>query len=474
MYFVAVVVPRLTRRISYSVGVAYLRARHRAMEQTVDNATMIEPSGDEIAPEIKTHVYQNRYLSPDATDVHAVVEVVAHSSGGSGGVGPEAAEIILLDCSGSMGQPWKKLRAARHATAAAIDALRDGAWFAVVRGSHVAEPVYPTNGGLARASDNTRRAARDSLRGLWPEGGTAMGRWLTCARDLVATRPGAIAHAILLTDGNNESESDTDLAAALDECVGVFQCDCRGVGTEWDVAELRSIASRLMGTVDIVPQPEDLADNFRSLTEAAMAKAVGRASLHVWIPEGATLRFVKQVVPEVRDLSDTGTAVDAWNRDFPTGAWGNESRQYHVCIRVPARRVGEEMLAARVSLTVGDRIVSTAAIKACWTDDEQESTRVDPRVGHSLAQVELANAVQLGLAARAHGDDSGAVEKLGQAVSLASESGNEATLGLLERVVEIEDATTGTVRLRDRVDRADEMALDTRSTRTNQLARDAS
>jgi hypothetical protein len=466
LYLIAATVPRVARRISYSVGVAYVRARHRVIQQTTADDTTIEPFGVEVVPEIETHVYQNPYLSPGATDVHAVVEIVSHGGAPSDGSGPEAAEVILLDCSGSMGQPWKKLRAARKATAAAIDALRDGVWFAVVRGSHVAEPVFPNNGDLVRASDGTRRAARDTLRGLWPEGGTAMGQWLTCARELFATRPGAIAHAILLTDGKNESETDTDFAAALDECAGAFQCDCRGVGTEWDVDELRSISSRLMGTVDIVAEPEGLADDFRSMTEAAMSKAMGHASLRVWTPEGSTLRFVKQVVPDVRDLTDAGTSTDACNRDYPTGAWGDELRQYHVCVRVPARAVGDEMLAARVSLTMGDRVVSTVLVKACWTDDEQESTRIDQRVGHALAQVELANAVQLGLAARTRGDESSAVEGFGRAVTLASESGNDATLHLLERVVEIDDVTTGTVRLRDQVDRADEMALDTRSTRT--------
>jgi hypothetical protein len=466
MLLVVLGVPRVVRRVEYSIGVAFVRARRRTLELTLDDDTTAEPSSDELTPEIETHVYQNPYLPPGGTDVHAVVEVVAHGTDTSEGGGPEAVEIILLDCSGSMGQPWKKLRAARAATAAAIDALRDGVWFAVVRGSHVAERVYPTHTSLVRASDNTRRAARDALRGLWPEGGTAMGSWLTCARDLFATRPGAIAHAILLTDGKNESETETDFAAALDGCAGVFQCDCRGVGTEWDVDELRSISTRLMGTVDIVADPEDLADDFRTMAEAAMAKAVGRASLRVWTPEGSTLRFVKQVVPDVRDLTDVGTPADACSRDFPTGAWGEETRQYHVCVRVPARRVGDEMLAARVSLTVGDRIVSSALIKACWTDDEQESTRVDQRVGQAVAQAELADAVQLGLAARTRGDESGAAEGLGRAVALASENGNDAALQLLGRVVEIEDATTGTVRLRDRVDRADEMALDTRSTRT--------
>jgi hypothetical protein len=35
----------------------------------------------------------------------------------------------------------------------------------------------------------------------------------------------------------------------------VFRCDCRGVGTDWKVEELRTISTALLGTVDIVPEP---------------------------------------------------------------------------------------------------------------------------------------------------------------------------------------------------------------------------
>jgi hypothetical protein len=49
---------------------------------------------------------------------------------------------MLLDCSGSMAYPMAKLRAAKAATAAAIDTLRDGTWFAIVRSTQVAEQCF--------------------------------------------------------------------------------------------------------------------------------------------------------------------------------------------------------------------------------------------------------------------------------------------------------------------------------------------
>jgi hypothetical protein len=51
-------------------------------------------------------------------------------------------------------------------------------------------------------------------------------------------------------------------------------------------------------------------------------------------------------------------------------------------------------------------------------------------------------------------------------MALATASGHADTARLLRQVVDVEDPVTGTVRLKPVVDDADEMALDTRSTKT--------
>ena len=71
-----------------------------------------------------------------------------------------------------------------------------------------------------------------------------------------------------------------------------------------------------------------------------------------------------------------------------------------------------------------------------------------------------------GLEARKQGDEDTATAKLGRAVALAHQSGNEDTAKLLAKVVDVVDPETGTVRLKQKVDDVDEMALDTRSTKT--------
>jgi hypothetical protein len=79
--------------------------------------------------------------------------------------------------------------------------------------------------------------------------------------------------------------------------------------------------------------------------------------------------------------------------------------------------------------------------------------------------------IQEGIEARKAGDDRTATIKFGRAAQLAHETGNTRTEELLATVVDIEDAATGTVRLRRKVEVADEMALDTRSTKTVRVGR---
>ena len=157
--------------------------------------------------------------------------------------------------------------------------------------------------------------------------------------------------------------------------------------------------------------------------------------------------------------------------DYPTGAWGpGESRDYHVGVEVTPAGVGQEMLAARVSLVAlspsGAEVLGQGLVRAIWTDDEALSTKINSRVAHYTGQAELAAAIQDGLEARKQGDEETATAKLGRAVALAHQSGNEDTAKLLAKVVDVIDVETGTVRLRKQVEDADEMALDTRSTKT--------
>ncbi|MGW2558941.1 VWA domain-containing protein [Streptomyces sp. NPDC001514] len=438
-------------------------------------------------PQFSVEVYQNEFLPEGGREVNAIVTVTSTGGGTSGGVpltgaaaspssvpgrGPNAAVVLMVDCSGSMDYPPTKMRNARDATAAAIDTLRDGTAFAVVAGTHVASEVYPGGGGLAVADATTRAQAKEALRKLSAGGGTAIGTWLRLADRLLQAEDVTIRHGILLTDGRNEHESPQDLRAALDVCAGRFTCDARGVGTDWEVKEVTGIASALLGSADIVADPSGLAADFTRMMENAMGKEVADVSLRLWTPVGVEIKFVKQVAPTVEELTARRTEAGPRAGDYPTGSWGDESRDYHVCVQVPQANIGQEMLAARVSLILPDpaggtpQALAQGLVRAVWTDDMAASTSINPQVAHYTGQAELAQVIQQGLDARKSGDIDGATAKLGRAVQLAAASGNEGTAKLLAKVVDVVDVATGTVRLKAKVAEADEMTLETRSTKT--------
>ena len=427
-------------------------------------------------PGFTVDIDHNPYLPVNGNEVSAIVTVTADGSGDtpplpSVGGGGSSAEIIIIDCSGSMDFPPTKMVEARAATTAAVDVVRDGTWFAIVAGTSTAWPVYPPDGSMAIASDRTRAEARNALRGLRANGGTAIGQWLRLARQIFQSSPATLRHAILLTDGKNQHETADELAAAISACEGVFRCDCRGVGTDWQVAELRKISTALLGTVDIVVDPAGLAADFEEMMRGAMSKHLPDVLLRVWTPQHAETKFVKQVAPAIDDLTSRRVPSVPQAADYPTGAWApGESRDYHVGIEVKPAFIGQQMLAARVSLVAsspeGEQVLGKGLIQVTWTDDEALSTRLNPRVASYTGQAELAEAIQDGLEARQQGDEETATARLGRAVALAHEAGNDATARLLSKVVDVLDEATGTVRLKKKVDAADEMALDTRSVKT--------
>jgi len=421
--------------------------------------------------EFSLQTFQNEYLPEGSREVNAIVTVTATGAAdGSAGTGGGSSEIIMIDCSSSMNYPRDKIEAAKRATLAAIDVLRDGVHFAVISGTDLAEPVYPRSGQLVELTPRTRAAARAAVHQLVARGGTAIGRWLALANQLFAARPDDIRHGLLLTDGKNEHEQPHELDATLAACHGVFTCDCRGVGTDWQVAELRKISTALLGSVEIVAEPAGLEADFRAITTAAMSKAVGNVALRIWTPKGAEPRFLKQVAPTVLDLTGRRTVPDPDKPlvgEYPTGSWGEESRDYHLCVDVRPGQVGDEMLAARVSLVGPDgTVLGQGLVRGVWTDDTALSTRINKEVAHYSGQAELADALQQGLEARRTGDVETATSKLGRAVQLAAQSGHGETARLLAKVVDVVDERSGTVRLRSGVAAVDEMTLDTRSTRT--------
>ena len=229
-------------------------------------------------PPFTAETFQNQFLAAGSDVVDAVVTVMAAGDPEAAGAATtgagDRAEVIVVDCSGSMGSN-RKMEAAKEAAAAAVDVLDDGVSFAIVAGDHEAKLVWPVDGrSFAIADDDDRLSAKQAIARLQPVGGTAIGTWLDLARQLFAAVPDKASHAILLTDGRNEHQQPGELATAVEACRGVFQCDCRGVGVDWEVEELRGIATALLGTVDIVADPGRLSADFQAMIASSQSRAL--------------------------------------------------------------------------------------------------------------------------------------------------------------------------------------------------------
>ncbi|MFD0890884.1 hypothetical protein ACFQ08_40590, partial [Streptosporangium algeriense] len=250
------------------------------------------------------------------------------------------------------------------------------------------------------------------MRRLTERGGTAMSTWLRLARRILATRPTVIRHAILLTDGRNESEPGERLDAELDACAGLFSCDARGVGDGWASQELLRVVTGLNGTADAVREDADLVADFREMTRSATRRGVPDLRVRLRLLPGAEVRYVKQVFPVEADL--TGRLVRADGTvEFGTGPWGEESREYFVCVTVdPAGRdQGEDLRLARVDLEAVEGTSGEVELPAVgtpilvhWTDEPALSSRIDPKVGHHTRHLALREAIDAGRLAYESGD----------------------------------------------------------------------
>jgi hypothetical protein len=418
--------------------------------------------------EFKAEVFQNQFLPLGASEVHAIMTVSAGQSMAAQTSGRLFG--IICDVSGSM--DGVKILAARAAMTKLVTMLPEDCSFFIITGSDSAKVLRP----VAPATPANKDSAITWIKQIRADGGTTISAWLNAALQQFKSQPNALKQALLLTDGQNDDNDDLPLEQALAACDGVFQCDCRGVGTDWKVDQLRKIANKLLGTTDIIPAPQQIEHDFQAILGKALGKSLGDVFLRLWTPQGAEVLYCKEVSPEIVDLTKRARQLKPQVREYPTGAWGKgESRDFHFCIQVKPGSAGDEVLAGRASLVymLGgvENKAAEARILAVWTDDDQKSTKIDRMVAHYTGQAELAQSIQDGLEARGRGDTERATALLGKAVKIAHDSGNESTARLLRSVVDIQDAEKGTVRLKSAVAKEDEMALETRSTKTARIAK---
>ena len=188
--------------------------------------------------------YYNPYLSPGTNRVDAILTVTSSGDIVSSG---KAVVGLILDTSGSMA--GDRIEAVKEAACLAISLLGDDHWFFIAGFSNRVQTIAP----LAQATALNKAAATQQVHGITAAGGTCMSLGLQMAREMFEQMPDAGHQALFLTDGKNNEEDDAALEATLQSCMGVFQCDCRGVGTDWQVKQLQRISGHCSGPRRLLP-----------------------------------------------------------------------------------------------------------------------------------------------------------------------------------------------------------------------------
>ena len=426
-------------------------------------------------PSVSLAVNQQKYLSARAgeQELHAILTVRVDGADVGAGGGSALAEVLVIDTSSSMEGPPEKFRAAKNAAVAALRTLPDGTPFAVVKGTHQAVAAYPESGPMRPATPELRAEAERAVHRMVAAGGTCVGSWLDLSRRLLADQPAPIPHVLMLTDGRNEHDDRMPLAGVLDACDGQFTCDAWGIGTGWDAQLLLRVTRRLHGAADAVREESALPEEYRKLVRGLLAKTVPELVIGVTALPGSRIRYLKQVYPVELPLVARESSAPGTPDRFVTRAWGNETRRYQLCLVVdPAGHAQyEDLQAAAVEVTLPDGTApGPPLMEPClvhWTDDPELSAAPDGVVEHFALYEQLAEAVVKASHAYRAGRKDEATRLLGVAVTLAHRLGAARQLAELQRLVEIHDAATGRVVLRDEVQPVDFEYLITVSTHSD-------
>jgi Mg-chelatase subunit ChlD len=412
----------------------------------------------------KIENYYNPHLSLGASRLDSIVSVTAEGEGKTQS-SIKRAIIFVIDVSGSM-DSYGKIDMAKLAVRKSIDLLDENIMFSIIAFSYDARIITH----LKPATQLNKEMAHNAVKRLRASGGTQMSSGLYAVLDMIPELKDTMIHVQFVTDGQNERSDHYRLEESLNECEGKFQCDCWGIGTDWEPEELKNISNRLLGTADAVPNPERLEETFRIALASAMSKGIGDVRLRIQSPKSVKIVTMKQVSPEIIDLSKLAKRVDDKNTDIPLGAWGNETREYQIAFELQPQGDGEEMMAGRPKVVYiengqevvveGDRII------AAWSSDASITSRINEQVAHYTGQAELAKSIKEGLEAKSRGDIDSATVLLGKAAKIAVETGNDEVTARLKKVVEIVDADQGTVRLKSNAGKAEDMELDMGGTMT--------
>lgn len=379
---------------------------------------------------------------------------------------------IALDRSGSM--EGAKIRAARDGAIKVVQALDETMAFVVVAFSDRAQMLF---GPALGTKENKQRAAQ-AIQVVTANGGTAMSTALNAVVDSLGQDQTRAKKMLLLTDGKNESEQRLVLDKAVARCAAAnISVSAWGVGTDWDVKELRYIADQTHGDADIIPTPQMVASAFASAFNEMRKTALTDVQMYLWSPVGVAIKKIAQVFPQIVPLTTYPDQASPRNQIISLGSLAaGDQRDYLIDLDVPVYAPGQQFLMLRPLMKYyaadaggqEEKSERKGWVFAQWTEDAAQATQIDDQVAHYTHQEELSETIREGQEALAAGDNERATRLLGKALEISERTGNEQITQLLGNIVHKD--SYGTLRLNQGADAVARKTLAIKAGKTSKLS----
>jgi len=315
-----------------------------------------------------------------------VVEVTADESAKA--ARPPLRLALVVDRSGSMGEPSTKIEGARRAVASFLAGLRPEDACAVVAFDGEATPLGSVRGGGG--------TPEHLFTELYPRGGTALQLGLeagAAALDGLGTAPGAVRRVVLLTDGQDPSSTASLPLLASQLAARGISVSCHGFGADVATDLLASTAEAGGGTLRYVDSPANAVAAFDAELSHVAGTVARNLSLRLDPAPGVEVEEVVswQATPVGEDLRGRRVTLG----DVP----GGTTRKVVVRVRgsrtalegsaLPLVRVSWDGTTPQGSALTGSALVASRLV---GSEAEAEATR-RPELAAKLAQAQFAHAM---------------------------------------------------------------------------------
>lgn len=332
---------------------------------------------------------------------------------------------LVLDHSGSMS--GQKLRDMKEAAKLAVDQMTPQDVVSIVVFDDKVQVMVPAQ----PAADPAR--LKQQVEAIKDGGGTAMS--LGMREGLNELRksqgPGRVSRMLLLTDGETFGDEDKCRALAGDAAGIGASIMALGLGEDWNMNLLDSIAQTGGGRSDFLPegQPHTILSVFQRSVQETQGAVVQNAEIVLRLISGVTPRQVWRVVPlidklDYRALSDRDVQVSLGD------LVKDEGQMVLVELMLPPRQPGSYRVAqAEVSYDVASSHLVGEKVKvdivAGFTPDPTLATQGNPYVLNVVEKVTAHKLQTRALDEAAMGNIVGATQKLRAAATRLLEMGEQ-------------------------------------------------